>query len=390
MMPATIVSPFKFNLFGKKDKEAEASEATALPAPEHPTVVPRPSEEDAFSPMDLRDRVVIMLLFDQAVQIDAVEQAWVRWRALQRQGQECPLWRLLLDVPGVDADRVFAGAAKVYAFDFASISRYETPAFIRRQRATFADAQWQRLLRLMVLPIDQDADPKTQELRWVFATHDPTRHEVSQALKEIAPDRFVVQFMPRSLTLALIAEVYPDLDLDAPRLADLDVERLAEQAEYFIPVDDWEQEPPSQESQALASEVAHATMMHLFEEVLLSSLHRGASAVCFIPNEKREVEIVYRVGDRVETATVENRVHAEGLLTFIEDEVLQVPGSHRDVKEGIIQRWINEMLVRFRVAVLPLEHAPPGVYPEFVLIELIDQRKVLAEFGRLGLRHRDV
>ena len=49
-----------------------------------------------FSALALRDRVVIMLLFDQVVREDQVEQAWQLWQQMGREGAKEPLWRVLM------------------------------------------------------------------------------------------------------------------------------------------------------------------------------------------------------------------------------------------------------------------------------------------------------
>ncbi|HMB90768.1 MAG TPA: hypothetical protein VKP65_07970, partial [Rhodothermales bacterium] len=60
---------------------------------------------DVFDPIDLRDRVVIKLLFEQVIQIEQVEAAWHRWKALQREGKSEELWRVLAAESEINQDR---------------------------------------------------------------------------------------------------------------------------------------------------------------------------------------------------------------------------------------------------------------------------------------------
>jgi len=80
------------------------------PAPKLPFVTPsvaafsaeKPSGSEEFSILDLTDPVVIMLLFQELVREEQVREAWERWRK-SRDGQPKPLWRVLVEVEGVQS-----------------------------------------------------------------------------------------------------------------------------------------------------------------------------------------------------------------------------------------------------------------------------------------------
>ncbi len=51
--------------------------------------------EEGFSPLELDDRVVISLLFNELIRIEHVEAAWQRARKSEQSGKPTKLWRAL-------------------------------------------------------------------------------------------------------------------------------------------------------------------------------------------------------------------------------------------------------------------------------------------------------
>ena len=101
-----------------------ASKATR-PSPTPPVEA---TSQEAFSTLDLRDRVVIMALFYEIVQIEHVAQAWRRWKTMQRKGSDEALWRVLVRNPEVNCEAIFEVAAQIYSFEEADINRL-TPQY---------------------------------------------------------------------------------------------------------------------------------------------------------------------------------------------------------------------------------------------------------------------
>lgn len=53
--------------------------------------------QEEFSALDLEDRVVISLIYNQIVGIEQVEKAWHRMREIERLGERPRLWRVLAE-----------------------------------------------------------------------------------------------------------------------------------------------------------------------------------------------------------------------------------------------------------------------------------------------------
>jgi hypothetical protein len=137
------------------DKPAAEEQAPPPAAANGTAKQPASSSEhsaDTFSALDLRDRVTLMLLFDQVVQIDQVEAAWHYWRDDDVDTPDT-LWRVIARLPGVDREAVYAQAARAYAFDPVDFNMYGARALLRKRRRTFTRDQWERLVHLNMAPV---------------------------------------------------------------------------------------------------------------------------------------------------------------------------------------------------------------------------------------------
>src|SRR5690606_19849532 len=116
-----------------------------------------------FSPLLLRDRVTIMLLFREKVRSDQVEAAWTMRRRDATRIETPPLWRYLLLQKGVDREAVFAEAAEVYALPKASVTPQQATRFIEQNRYVFTDAQWDEMRRTALIPVARENVPQTSK-----------------------------------------------------------------------------------------------------------------------------------------------------------------------------------------------------------------------------------
>ena len=53
---------------------------------------------ETFNPIELRDRVVTWMFFEETVRAEQVEAARERWKEMQAQGEATALWRVLARV----------------------------------------------------------------------------------------------------------------------------------------------------------------------------------------------------------------------------------------------------------------------------------------------------
>lgn len=162
---------------------------------------------EEFSALDIQDRVVIMLLFKQIVQIEDVEAAWRRFKKKDQGRNLEPLWRELARDPRLDRNRIFAEAAITAGYEEARVDPSEVNEFLNSYFHTFSESDWERMLELSVMPVARDFDPKSKRERFVFISPDPTRHGVSKLMRDLKLDAFVLRYARKSLVDSLLADV---------------------------------------------------------------------------------------------------------------------------------------------------------------------------------------
>ena len=345
------------------EEEAEFSSLEGLP------------EASGFSPLDLGDRVVISLLFNEVARIEQVERAWVRWKALPDGGAHTQLWRVLAEDPELGREPVFAAAAEAFAFKPTRVTKNSALGCLRRVREEFTPKQWERMQALQLLPVQ--GPPQ----RWVFVTHDPLRTEVHSFLKSLKFPQTDLEYAPESFTTALTAET--------ELLRNEYLERVHNSNDSpFEIVRDAEEKLIDDE--ALEAEISQSALINLFEAMLVEAVRRGASDIHVFPNPEDRIGIHFRVDGELDCWYTEESARPEAFLAVVKDRSHNVDRFERDRgQDGFIQRKVDGALIRFRVSVLPISHVSQQARYESVVIRVLDDRKVLADLADLGLSEED-
>ncbi len=302
---------------------------TASPHSNGASAVAVPSPQDGFVPTQLHDRVVIMLLFDQVVSEADVRAAWTKRR--QSSDTHRPLWRVLASVEEVDADAVFAEAARVYGF---SSMRLDTNTAVRQMRQVRAQTDlqdWLALLNAAAVPVAK------AECRMIFATHDPTRPAVRKAIGKVWTKPYDLRYTNRDAVLGVInaatkrrqAYVRPAERFTAPWGSD--------QTLAYAP-------PGAMESGTLD----RPTFMRLLEGALVGMVQKGVALACLVPNTNDETELFLEEDGRLYPWYTEQRVPAQVLLAALKSYILEVSNEQPQAsRRRTIQRWIDGTRVSF-------------------------------------------
>src|SRR5690625_113763 len=317
-----------------------------------PSTKPAPAVDDAghiFSPLDLRDRVVIMLLFKQVVSVEQVQETWVAWRREQRAGSKEMLWRAVARRDDVDREAVYAEAAEVYAFETHQLNVDQALKVIDGLQSArkFTEADWQRMRDLGILPIKvQQVDGQP---RYVFGAYDPSASQVQQFAKHLKIGIVELVYVPESTIKALVIDAF------APRNEYL--ERISDDNLAFDLGLSHDQEGLVDED-ALDAEINRSTLINLFEATLVEAVRQGASDIHIFPNAQNRIEIHMRLNGELNCWHIEERVHPEAFLAVVKDNAINIDRFERDMgQDGFLQRYIDNTLIRFRVSVMPLMSA---------------------------------
>ena len=341
------------------------------PKPTSPTRKNAPIDPDSLK---TKDRVVGLLLRKQIVTMSQVYEAQ---KIKERESLKETLWRILVDLHGVNKDAIYEEAARIYAFPVADVEGKLDAKFVRSVLETLSEENRDRLLNLHLVPYECEGEDSSGGVKLAFITHDPMRTEVRRVMKELKLDRFDLFYAPQSAVNAIIAEAFPRKNEY--------MERLTEDPMAFdlgMSYDDAD----SIDEDALEAEISRSSLINLFEATLVEAVRQGASDVHIYPNAKKKVEIHFRVDGRLTLWHTEHKVHPEALLAVIKDNAMNVDRFERDAaQDGYIQRWIDDVLIRFRVSVLPIANVSHEIRSESIVIRVLDDRKVIRDLRKLGL-----
>ncbi|GMQ80691.1 MAG: GspE/PulE family protein [Rhodothermia bacterium] len=332
----------------------------------------------AFETVASRDRVVTRLLDKGAVNENHLVSAWEEWNRLHEQHIRVPFWRLLTIDETLDAQEIYSEAASVYAFKQAGIDKMDVLEFIAEHREKFNDEIWEEMVEAHVLPVGIDVDKRSGENIWIFATHDPTRPEVHQLIQTLQLKRFELRYSPLDLLGSIISDTFISVNQY--------LEKLEEVPPVFDMGMDFIEDENSVDDDALEAEINRSRLINLFEASLVEAVKRGASDIHIFPNDKGEIELQMRIDGELEMWHIEDGIRPESFLSVVKDNSMNVDRFERDsAQDGYIQRWIDEVLIRFRVSVLPIASAKQEIHAESVVIRVLDDRKVITDLGKIGL-----
>ena len=326
----------------------------------------------------VQDRVVQALLRRGIV---APEQAAAADKLRQQSGARAPLWRALVEVQGVDRDKVFEQAAATYAFRLAPVKDREPEAeFAKTVLESFSEEARDKLLDLQTIPYAYAQDQPSGILKLVFITEDPMRSELQRVINGLELERYELCFAPGSVVASVIQEAFPRKNEFLERLQ----EDTGPDFDFGVSFESGEKTLVDED--ALEQEIARSSLVNLVEAILVEGVRLGASDIHIWPNAKKKTEVHFRVDGKLQHWHTEDRGHPEALLSVIKDAAMNVDRFEREMaQDGFIQRRIDGTLIRYRVSILPIANANPEIRSESIVIRILDDRKVITDLSKLGL-----
>ena len=316
-----------------------------------------PDSRPDFLALNLRDRVVIMLLFDQIVREDQVANVWPLWKQQSASEAELPLWRMLALVPEVNRELIFAEAARVYGIEQAHIERRGALPIIEKVYHYCPRPLWDQLVRLRAVPIAEGKQQHSQRDRLIFAAHDPMNPDLQDLLPQLAKDGYEVRYAPEAEVVALLAEAFPWKYKALQETMEAEQAMFAELADDTPVAEATAAEPEPSPEKKEASDFDTSSVTAFFEDVLVEAVRRGSDNVCITPNGEGQTEVFFQQG-----ADLTEGVVVEGLLPTIMMETIKrtvIKDQEKNLGETttqVIKRWIEGKPIQFRVsALLPSE-----------------------------------
>lgn len=141
--------------------------------------------------------------------------------------------------------------------------------------------------------------------------------------------------------------------------------------------------------QALDEEINKSLLVNLFEGVLIEAVRNDASDIHVIPNGKNCIDLFLRVDGKLQLWHKQENTPPEAFAAVVKDRSIGVDRFERDTaQDGFAQRMIDDHLIRFRISILPVVSAEYERRFESIVIRVIDDRKVIADFRKLGFQEQ--
>ncbi|MFA5672277.1 MAG: GspE/PulE family protein, partial [Synergistaceae bacterium] len=143
------------------------------------------------------------------------------------------------------------------------------------------------------------------------------------------------------------------------------------------------------DEQELDEEINKSLLVNLFEGCLIEAVRKDASDIHIIPSGKTSADIYFRIDGKLQLWLRQENTPPEALMAVVKDRSTGVDRFERDTaQDGFAQRLVDEHLIRYRISILPIVSQEFERRFESVVIRVIDDRKVITDFRKLGFQEQ--
>ncbi len=275
-------------------------------------------------------------------------------------------------------DKVYESLARFYSFPEYSVVLDEVSkdnlSYNKEVLGKFPDELKKKLLYNKILPFARNAGDCRESLR-ILAT-DPTNKLIHEIPKQTPYKRVDVFWCRLNVIDELIERIAPQKN---------EFLSMLEESRHVIM--DLDEDLPELSETALDEEINKSHLVNLFEGALIDAVRSDASDVHIIPSGKRVVDIFFRIDGKLQLWLSQDNTPPEALAAVVKDRSVGVDRFERDTaQDGFAQRMIDDHLIRFRVSILPLVSPEYDRRFESITIRVVDDRKVIKDFNKLGFQ----
>jgi len=329
--------------------------------------------------MPIGNKFAAYLVEKASLTPEIVEKAYKRCEEF---GDTTPsaLTRMLVSDFLLPHDRVYENLAQFYSFKEFSIELESMGAkelsYNREILAKFPDDLKKKLFYNKILPLCRNSADSRDALK--ILASDPTNKLVQEIPKQTPYKKLDVCWCRLNTLEELIERISPHKN---------EFLQLLEESRSVI--FDVEETLPELSEQALDEEINKSLLVNLFEGALIDAVRSDASDIHIIPQDRKTVEIYFRIDGRLQLWLRQENTAPEALAAVVKDRSIGVDRFERDTaQDGYAQRLIDEHLIRFRVSILPLVSPEYERRFESITIRVVDDRKVISDFHKLGFQNQ--
>lgn len=274
-----------------------------------------------------------------------------------------------------DHDTIFREVAILYAFRELETRPEEIPdnrlESIKNMIIGSGDGLKQQILEHKIIPFMFD-DRNKEKL--ILAAIDPTDRNIPKIAFGLNAKKYEVIFIRKVDYEKLIEKILPPEN------------EFLKAMEEDIQMNIDEREDSSLDEQELDAEINKSALINLVEAALVEGVRKGASDIHFIPRSGNKTHIMMRLDGNLQTWYVQDNTLPEAVVAVVKDRAKGMDRFEREMaQDGFIQREIDNIVIRFRVSILPMVGTELKNKFESVVIRILDDRKVIRDLDKLGL-----
>jgi type IV pilus assembly protein PilB len=274
-----------------------------------------------------------------------------------------------------DHDVIFREVAILYAFRELETRPEEVPESrlesIKGMIVGNGDSIKQQILEHKIIPFMFDERNKD---KLIIAAIDPTDRNIPKIAFGLNAKKYEVIFIKKQDYEKLINIILPPEN------------EFLKAMEENLQLDTDEREDSSLDEQELDAEINKSALINLVEGALVEGVRRGASDIHFIPRSGNKTHIMFRLDGNLQTWYIQEGTLPEAVIAVVKDRARGMDRFEREMaQDGFIQREIDNIIIRFRVSILPMVGTELKNKFESVVIRILDDRKVIRDLDKLGL-----
>ena len=325
--------------------------------------------------IEMTDKIGYLLFKKGIIDAAILEKALAK-KANDKSKIKRNLAQILVEDFNFDNDAIFREVAILYAFRELNIQVDQVPQntieFIRDKIKAAGEQVKDLMLKHKVIPFMYDEKVSDKLL---IATIDPTDRAIPKIAFGLSAKKYEVMFIKKRDFEKLIDVVLPpeNIYLQAIEENEPDI-NVAEEDEDVL------------NEAELEAEINKSALINLVEGALLEGVRIGASDIHFVPQSGKKTNILFRIDGNLQLWHVQEKTLPEAVIAVVKDRGKGLDRFEREMaQDGFIQRKIDNVVIRFRVSVLPMVGIELQNKYESVVIRILDDRKVIKDLGKLGL-----
>ena len=324
--------------------------------------------------LEMTDKIGYLLFKKGIIDGPMLEKA-IAAKANDRSKIKRNLAQILVQDFGYDHDVIFREVAILYAFRELETRPEEVPESrlesIKGMITSNGEGLKQLILQHKIIPFMFDERNKD---KLIIAAIDPTDRNIPKIAFGLNAKKYEVIFIKKQDYEKLIDIILPPEN------------EFLKAMEENLQLDTDEREDASLDEQELDAEINKSALINLVEGALVEGVRKGASDIHFIPRSGNKTHVMFRLDGNLQTWYIQEGTLPEAVVAVVKDRARGMDRFEREMaQDGFIQREIDNIIIRFRVSILPMVGTELKNKFETVVIRILDDRKVIRDLDKLGL-----